>query len=293
MNRIAVILFAILLPAISMASVKLVASTSDLAYFAAEVGGDLVEVDCIAPPNADIHFIEVRPSYMMKLSRADITLEIGLELDMWMDKIIDGSRNSNLEIVDCSRYIQPLEVPDFKVDASHGDLHRFGNPHYWLDPNNAAPITRAIVEGLSKVDPSNAPKYSENRDSFLKELKAGLDSLTMLIGLLDGLEIVYYHNSWPYFNSYTGIKSIEFIEPYPGVPPSPSHIKELTSIVKERNIRIIAVEPYFDHRVPDKIASASDAVVIDLYPSIGGRKEGESYIEWFEGNINAILDALK
>jgi zinc/manganese transport system substrate-binding protein len=276
-----------------MAAIRVVASTSDLAYFAKEVGGDLVEVSHIAPPNADIHFIEVRPSYMIKVARADVALKIGLELDMWMDRIIDGSRNSQLIIVDCSGHIEPLEVPSFKADARYGDLHRFGNPHYWLSPTNVRSITDAIIEGLAAADPEHADQFYQNQATFLSSLEKDLDRLRDKLKMLQGIEVVYYHNSWPYFNQLTGITSVGFVEPYPGVPPSPHHIRELTELVRGRGIKLIAVEPYFDKRVPNRIASESGARVVTLYPSIGGRDKNETYIQWLEGNINTLIEALK
>jgi len=252
-----------------------------------------VAVDAIASPTADIHFVEVRPSYMVKVARADLVLRVGLELDMWMDKIIDGSRNNDVEIVDCSQYIEPLEVPTFKADARYGDLHRYGNPHYWLSPANIAPITQAVVEGLAAVDPENAETYRASRERFLAEVEQALTAVQPKIERLKDRAVVFYHNSWPYFNEYTGIKAAGFIEPYPGVPPSPSHMKELTNLVQGREIKVIAIEPYFDRRVPEKIAASTGATVVTLYPSIGGRQNGESYGEWFEGNVDALLSGLR
>jgi ABC-type Zn uptake system ZnuABC Zn-binding protein ZnuA len=120
-----------------------------------------------------------------------------------------------------------------------------------------------------------------------------LNALDSKIKRLAGVEAVYYHNSWPYFDDYVGIEAVDFVEPYPGVPPSPSHVKELSEHMTERGIKVIGVEPYFDKRVPEKIASASGATVITLYPSIGGRDSDESYVDWFEGNIDALLRAVE
>ena len=286
-----ILLLALIEP--TTAKVKVVASTSDLAYYAREIGGDLVDVESIASPTSDPHFVEVRPSYMLKVKKADVVFKVGLELDLWMDKIIDGSRNSKLTVVDCSKYIKPLEVPSFKADARYGDLHRFGNPHYWLGPTNVEPIARAVLEGLSDVDPDNATVYETNGKSFLERIGSGMEKLQTEILDLRNKEIVFYHNSWPYFTQFTGLITQDFVEPYPGVAPSPSHVKELTDLVRSQEIKIIAVEPYFDKRVPEKIASASGAKVVTLYPSIGGRNKSETYLDWMEGNIKALKEALK
>ncbi|MCP4634722.1 MAG: zinc ABC transporter substrate-binding protein [candidate division Zixibacteria bacterium] len=294
MNKI-LLLSIILFFSFGLASgeINVVTSTSDLSYFANEIGGDLVKANSIASPKSDIHFVEVRPSYMAKLTKADIVFKVGMGVDKWMDKLIDGSRNNNLTIVDCSKYIEPLEVPTFKPDARHGDIHPEGNPHYWLGPQNAEPILKAITEGLVSVDPENESIYRSNMDNLLDKIMASINDLKLMINQLKDVEIIYYHNSWPYFNAFIGLHAAGFIEPYPGVPPSPSHIKEVIELIKNHEIKIIAMEPYFDKRVPRKIASETGAEVVVLYPSIGGRAKGETYQDWMEGNINALLEILR
>ncbi|MFH2048315.1 MAG: metal ABC transporter substrate-binding protein [bacterium] len=273
--------------------IKVITSTSDLAYFAEKIGGDNVEVQAIASPKSDIHFIETRPSYMAKVAKADIVLKVGLELDKWMDLIIDGSRNGNLTQVDCSKYIKPLGVPTFKADARYGDIHPNGNPHYWIGPQNVEAIVKAIYEGLISVDPEHLEDYKTNMENTLNDINKSLAALQPKIDELKNKEVVYYHDSWPYFDEYTSIVAAGFIEPYPGVAPSPTHVKDLIELIKKRNIKLIAVEPYFDKRVPEKIAEETGAKVVTIYPSIGGKVENESYIDWLEGNINTLLEALK
>lgn len=270
-----------------------VASTSDLAYFAEVIGGDRVEVSFIAPPSGDIHYVEIRPSYMMKLKKADVALTVGLELDEWMDRLIDGSRNSKLTVVDCSKYIQPEEVPAFEVDARYGDLHRFGNPHYWLGPQNVSAIVRVVTEGLSAADHANAYYYRDNANKYLVEFESGLERLRAKASALEGKEIVYYHDSWPYFNTFTGLVAASFIEPYPGVSPSPTHVKETIDLVINRQIRVLAIEPYFDKRIPRKIAEDSGAKLVTLYPSLGARDQDETYLQWFEANLDVLLEAFQ
>ena len=275
------------------AKVNVVTSTSDLAYFARAVGGDLVKVKSLALPTADLHYVEVRPSHMLKVKKADVVLKIGLGLDLWMDKIIDGSRNSDLNIVDCSKNIEPLEVLTFKPDARYGDLHQFGNPHYWLTPDNVAPITLAILDGLVTADPENAEEYRTNRAEYLDQLESSMSEIKEEAEFLKGQEVIFYHNSWPYFNAFTGLVPAAFIEPYPGVPASPSHIAEVIHLVRNRAIRVIIMEPFFDRRVPEKIAAETGAKVVIVYPSVGGRNKEETYVQWLKGNIDALKGVLQ
>lgn len=294
MKNLKYFLLLLLLPLSLSAKTKVVAAISDLAYFAEKIGGDFVEVSYIAPPASDVHYIEARPSDMVKVSKADIVLKVGLELDfVWIDGIIDGSRNDHLTIVDCSKYIKPLQVPAFKADARYGDLHRFGNPHYWIGPQNAKPISDAIVEGLSKVDAEHADQFAANQEKLLSDISATIDKLQPKLAKLKGTQIVYYHDSWPYFNEFAGTVSASFVEPFPGVAPSPAQIKKLIDQIKSGNIKIIAMEPYFDKRVPEKIAQETGAKVVILYPSINGRTKNENYSDWIDSNVDALLGALQ
>ncbi len=282
-----------LLPITLCAKINVVASTADLAYFARQIGGEHVEASYIGSPTSDIHAVEVRPSYMIKVAKADIVLKVGLELELWLDPIIDGSRNDHLLLIDCSKHVQKLEVPSFKTDARYGDLHRFGNPHYWLSPSNAKPITDAIVEGLSKTDPEHANQFSANQEKLLQDISVAIEKLQPKLAKLKGTPIVFYHNSWPYFNEFAGTESAAFVEPFPGVAPSPAQVKKLIDLITAGKIRVIAMEPYFDNRVPEKIAQATGAKVATLFPSIGGRNKDETYGQWLESNIDAILEALQ
>ena len=164
------------------------------------------------------------------------------------------------------KYVDPLQVPTFKADARYGDLHRYGNPHYWLSPENLEPITRAMVEGLETADPEHARHTGDNRDAFLAGIEAALPAVRESAGPLEGMQVIFYHNSWPYFNAFVGTVAAGFVEPYPGVPPSPSHVANTIELVRKLGIQIIAVEPYFDKRVPEKIAAETGARVITCTP---------------------------
>ncbi len=227
------------------AKVRVAASINDLGSIASSIGGDQVEVVGIARPNADPHRVEVLPSYMVRVSRAQVYLKVGLGLDQWADPIIDGSHNSHLVIVDCSNGVNVLEKPTGKVDASMGDVHPNGNPHYWLDPRNAAIVAQTIAEALAKVDAGHADLYSANATSFAAAATALRDKGMQIVAGLPTRDILTYHRSWSYFADAFGLNVVSTLEPIPGIPPTARHLQDLVGLIQEKKIRVVIQEPYF------------------------------------------------
>jgi zinc/manganese transport system substrate-binding protein len=269
-------------------NVAIVTSTSDLKSIAEMVGGDLVTVESLNKGASNPHSVEVLPSYMFKVSKAQLYLKVGLDLDQWAQPIIDGSRNGKLVVVDCSRNVPVLEKPTQKVDASMGDVHPLGNPHYWLDPSNGLVIADNILNGLITVDPDHADTYQANRDAFAQKLNSKKAEWKNAAAALQGLEIVTFHNSWPYFAAAFGIKMVGFVEPKPGIEPSPSHTAEIIRLVKQRNIKMICMEPYFSDRAPKTIARETGAKVVVLPPSVGGAPLTDDYFALFDTILRTL-----
>jgi len=246
-RRILVSLFAaaLLAPAGAQAKLNVAASTTDLASIAASVGGDQVDVFAIAKPGSDPHRIEALPSYMVKVSRAKVFLKVGLGLDQWADAIVDGSRNSSVQIVDCSQGVRVLEKPTGKVDASMGDVHPDGNPHYWLDPRNGAIVANTIADALAKADPKNAAQYHERAEAFAKEAQATWERDAEAAKKLPSHEVFTYHRSWSYFADAFGLDVVNTVEPVPGIPPTARHLAELVEQAKARKVSLLIQEPYF------------------------------------------------
>jgi zinc/manganese transport system substrate-binding protein len=232
-------------PTASHAKLSVAASTTDLASIAASVGGDQVDVFAIAKPGSDPHRIEALPSYMVKVSRAKLYLKVGLGLDQWADAIVDGSRNSSVQIVDCSLGVKVLEKPTGKVDASMGDVHPDGNPHYWLDPRNGAIAAGTIADAFAKADPKNAAQYHEHAEAFAKEAQAAFDRNAEAAKKLGSHEIFTYHRSWSYFADAFGFEVVNTVEPVPGIPPTAKHLAELVDQAKARKVGLLIEEPYF------------------------------------------------
>jgi ABC-type Zn uptake system ZnuABC Zn-binding protein ZnuA len=275
----------------SEAKVKVVSSTTDLASIAQMIGGDLISVESIAGGRTNVHFVEVLPSYMVKVSRADLYLKVGLGLDQWADQVIDGSRNGKLLIVDCSRDVAVLEKPTTKVTAAMGDVHPDGNPHYWLDPSNGLIIGLNILGGLTRVDPGHSQTYEANYSRFEADLKNHIAEWREKSKNLQGLEIVTYHNSWPYFAQAFGIDVVGFVEPRPGIEPTPSHTAALIDLVTSRRVKVIGKEPYFSDGAPNSIARQTGARVIELPPSVGSDTEVKTYFDLFEVLLGKLAES--
>jgi zinc/manganese transport system substrate-binding protein len=232
-------------PVASQAKINVAASTTDLASIAASVGGEQVDVFAIAKPGSDPHRIEALPSYMVKVSHAKLYLKVGLGLDQWADAIVDGSRNSNVQIVDCSVGVRVLEKPTGKVDASMGDVHPDGNPHYWLDPRNGAIVATNIAEAFAKADPGNAAQYRARAEAFGKDAQATYDRNAEAAKKLASHAIFTYHRSWSYFADAFGFEVVNTVEPVPGIPPTAKHLAELVDQAKARKVALLIQEPYF------------------------------------------------
>lgn len=275
------------------ARIKVVTSTTDLASITELIGGDLVDVTSLAKGTADPHFVEVLPSYMIKVKRAKVYFKVGLDLDRWADQIIDGSRNNDLVVVDCSKSILPLNVPTRKVDASMGDVHPRGNPHYWLDPDNALKIAEEVTDALVGVDGKNADRYRAGLEAFRSKLDEKRGEWAKEAAPLKGLEIVTYHDSWPYFSRAFGIDVVDFVQPKPGIEPTPSHTAQLVELIRSRHIKVIGVEPYFSRRAPDTIARETDARVVELPPSVDGADGTGDYFALIDTLIRTLLGATR
>jgi len=282
-----------LLTGLAFGKVKIVTSTADLAAIAREIGGNAVAVESIARGNQDPHAIEVLPSYMLKVKRADIYLRVGMELDMWADQIIGGSRNSRLIIVDCSEKITALEVPTGKVDASQGDIHSKGNPHYWLDPLNGILIAQSVAAALEKNDPANRGLYTANLEAFTDKVTTRMVEWEANYSSLRGQEVIWYHNTWPYLSYRFGLEAVDFVEPKPGIMPTPRHVEDLIMLIESTGIKVLGMEPYFSDKAPVYLQNRTGIKVVKMAPSVGAQPKTDTYLAMIEYNLSALKKALE
>ena len=278
---------------------NIMASTEDLAAIAREVAGDRADVDSIAKGYQDPHFVEAKPSFILKLQKADLLIVVGRELEIgWLPPLIQQSRNSKIQpgaigYLDASLNAHILEIPQGQITRAMGDVHPQGNPHYWLDPDNGKIIAQAIAGKLSQLRPNDKASFDQHVADFSKRLDDAGKRWLSAMAPYKGLKVVTYHRSFPNFTDRFGLDVIGYVEPRPGIPPSPSHTLELIQEMKKQNVKIILVEPYFDLKTPNSIARETGAKVLVLAPSVGGAKTVTDYFKLFDYDVDTIVAAIK
>lgn len=281
------------------AALKVVATTEDLASLAREVGGDRVTVVALAKGYQDPHQVDPKPSFILEVSRADVLIAVGRELEIgWLPALITSSRNSKIQpgangYLDASQNVRILEIPTGQITRAMGDVHPQGNPHYWLDPANGRRIAQTIRDKLVQLAPADRAYFDQRYADFDKRLAAAEQRWNATMAPYKGTEIVTYHRSWPNFMERFGLQVIGYVEPKPGIPAPPAHIIDLIGEMKRRGVKLIVVEPYWSLKTPQAIANQVGGRVLVLAPSVGGVKEATDYIQLFEYDVTQLASALK
>lgn len=282
----------------SLAKLNVVVTTPDLAAVAQEIGGSEVEVTTLMRPTEDPHFIDPKPSFIVKLNRADALIEGGAELEVgWLPPLLNGARNSKLAAgaqgrIRANEGIQMLEVPS-GLDRAKGDIHAAGNPHFLSDPVNAKILAQHLASALAALDSKSAGVFQANLKRFVGDLEARMPQWESKLAPFKGQTIVSYHNSWPYFAQRFGLKIDLFLEPKPGIPPTPAHLAEVITQMRERNAKVIIVDAYLDRRTAETVAARTGAKVVDVTQYPGGVKGTEGgYIHLMDYLVDAVAAAL-
>jgi zinc/manganese transport system substrate-binding protein len=282
----------------ALGKINVVATTADFAAIAREIGGDKVQVTALAKPTEDPHFIDAKPGFISTLNRADVLIESGAGLEQgWLQPLLQGARNPKISGGAPGRVrgnvgIQMLGVPA-SLDRSRGDIHAEGNPHYLIDPMNAKIVAANIAEAFSKAEPKALETYRENLKAFQEKIDARMVEWHKQLAPHKGASVVAYHDSWPYFAERFGLKIEMFLEPKPGIPPTPSHVASLIQKMREQNVRVILVDAYVNRRQADSLASKTGAVTVPVSHFPGGVKGTEGgYIQLVDYLVNSISQAL-
>ena len=291
-------LFCFLIISANAGTIKVVATTADLKSIAELIGGNKVSVSSIATGYQNPHFVDPKPSYIINLSSANLFITVGLDLETgWSPQLLASSRNSKIQkgsvgYVDASANIPLMQVPS-AVNRAEGDIHIYGNPHYWLDPLNGKIIARNIADGLERVDPSNKSYYEANLKSFNDRIDAKLKEWQAKMSAFRGTKIIAYHNEWCYFENRFGLQIVDFMEPKPGIPPSPSQLVKVIKEVQVNKIRVIISSPYFTTSSSDVVSRQTGAKELTLATSVGAFDPIKNYFDLFDYDINQLNSVLK
>jgi len=277
---------------------RVVTTIPDFKALVEEIGGDLVDVDALARGYQNAHEIEIRPSLMLRLRRADLFVENGLELDAWSDVAVQGANNPKIVRgavgrVDASRGVNVLEVPSTRVDRSLGDVHPLGNPHYSLDPGLMPVVTQTLVDGLARVAPELRPTFEKNRKAFLARLEDAMGRWTKALEPYKGAKVVVYHPDYVYFLTRFGIVQIAMVEDRPGIPPSPQHLAQLIRQMKEERVKVLLAQPWNDLKLAQRVADDAGAKVVVIPTMVGGVKGADTYIGAIDYDVNALAQDLR
>src|SRR5215831_10270435 len=296
---IALLAAALFTPSLAEAKkLKVITTLTDLASLTQEVGGDKVDVEPLAKGYQDPHFVEPKPSFLLKLRNADLLISVGLDLEIgWLPPLITQSGNAKIQpagqgYLDASQFAEILDIPQGKVTRAEGDVHPLGNPHYWLDPDNGRRIARGIAGKLSDLDPEDAAYFQQRFQDFDNRLSAAEQKWDAEMKPYRGRKVVTYHRSFPNFAKHFGLDVIAYVEPRPGIPPTPSHTLALIQQMKQENCKVVLVEPYFDLKTPQAVGRETGAQVVVYLPSIGGEKQVTNYFELFDYDIGLLMKAF-
>jgi zinc/manganese transport system substrate-binding protein len=296
---VAVVLLLAATPALAQGRLNVVTATEDLASIAREVGGDRIDVEAIARGYQDPHFVEAKPSFILRLQRADLLVVVGRDLEIgWLPPLIQQSRNSKIQVgangyLDASLRARILDIPQGQITRAMGDVHPLGNPHYWLDPENGKVIARAIFEKLAQLRPADRALFEQRLNDFNGRVDAAEKRWLATMAPYKGVKVATYHRSFTNFADRFGLDVMGYVEPRPGIPPSPQHTLDLINEMKQQNVKLVLVEPYFDLRTPNSVGRGTGAEVLVMPPSVGGVKEVTDYFKLFDYNINLLITALR
>ena len=280
------------------AAVDVVATVPDLAALVKEVGGAKVAVTALSLPTQDPHFVDAKPSLVLKLNRADLLVAVGLDLEIgWLPALQTSARNpailsSGKGYLDCSRFVARLEIPSGAIDRSMGDIHPGGNPHYLYDPRQALACARGIAGKLAEIDAGNAKVYQANLKSFEGRLAAAKADWEKRMAPLRGRPVITYHKSWNYLLEWLGLVDVANLEPKPGIPPSPRHVAEVLKIGRERGVKVVLQESFYPDKTGRLVAGKLGGTAVSL-PGGADIGRNETYIQHIDHLIAALAGAFR
>lgn len=284
-------------PSAAYATLKIITSTEDIASITKMIGGTAVEVTSLTRGTADPHFAQAKPSMIRNVSQADLLIVVGAELEVgWVPALLQSARNSRVQpgkpgYLDLSVFIPLLDKPSGPVTRDMGDVHAAGNPHYWLDPNNGILMAQAITARLSALDPPGATLYKTALESFEQMARTKIAAWKTAMTPLIGQPVVAYHTSFVYLAHAFGFKIVSEVEPTPGIAPGAAHLAQLIARIKEQQIRLLIIEPYYEQRSARYLNEQTGIRLAVLPQSVGATPAIKNYFDLFDGIVAALRQA--
>jgi zinc/manganese transport system substrate-binding protein len=301
MFRICLAIFALFLgiavPGAAQAELSVVTTTPDLAALANAVGGPRVRVKALVLPTQDPHWVDARPNLALELSKADLLIVVGAELEVgWLPTLQVGSRNGKIQtgapgFLDCSELVSLLERPTVKVERSMGDIHPTGNPHYLFDPRAAERVAVGIGKRLAELDPDGRASYLEATKRFVGQLREARARWEAKLSSARGREVIAFHRSLVYLADWLGLQVIDHVEPKPGIPPNPGHVADLIQRAKQHQVRALLQETWYPTSTSELVAKKIGAKLVRL-PGASNFQGGQSYLAFMDRVVSALAGAL-
>ena len=243
------------------------------------------------------------PSWIIQASRADGYTRIGLFADVWADSLMIDARNPRIDPgapghVDASQGIQVLEIPTGPVDRSRGEIHLQGNPHYLLDPLNGKIVADSILRALVAIAPQDADFFTANAEDFKRRIDEAMVRWQAMAAPLRGKKLAAYHRTWSYLLKRFGLDIVGYVEPKPGISPSPLEIRNLVDAMVRQNVRLIIHAPVYHPRTPravarQVVAQIGEPVTVLLLPAhVGGVPEADTYFALFDYILTTLNEVL-
>ncbi|MCC7440926.1 MAG: zinc ABC transporter substrate-binding protein [Bdellovibrionales bacterium] len=283
-------------PSAASARLNVLTTTQTLRDLTERVGGERVKVESFTKGSQDPHFVEAKPSFMVRARDADLLVIQGLDLEIgWIGNIVRGSRNPSIQegqpgYLEAGLAVERVEVPaGGRVDRSEGDIHPFGNPHFHLDPLRAVKAARAIAERLAKLDPAGAGAYSAGAARFAADVDARMKGWTERMKGSGVMEVVTYHRTLSYFLDRFGVKRAAELEPKPGVPPSAKHLLSVINLVRERRIPCLLTESFFEPGAAERVRKEAPGAFAETVPTeVGAVKGVNDYFALIEAIVKGV-----
>lgn len=300
MKRITVLSLGLLLSAVPLLAkpLRVITTTSDLASIAKEVGGDLVSVESLTQGNTDLHFVMAQPNFILKMNEADVYIEVGLDLEAgWTPYLLQQARNPNIQrgrkgYCVAVRGIKLLNVPVGEVNRSLGDMHVYGNPHYWIDPVNGIIVARNIRDTLIANDPANTDTYKKNFEDFSARTKKLTAELMKVMRPHRGKRVFVYHQEFNYLANRFGFEIAGAIEEKMGVTPGPGWINTVVETIKKEKISVILCSPWTNVAVARRVAEQSGARLLIMPVQTGAGDNTDTWLKMIDYNVRTIAAAL-